>query len=150
MARITETVEVALPAATVFTYLANFDHTAEWDPGIARSERIDSGELGVGARFRLDANLGVTTRPLVYEIVRFEAPTRVTLQTESRLVSGEDDIRIEALGPERCSVTWDARFGFRGPIGRALDPLLRPGFDAVGRRAIAGLEAKLGELAATR
>lgn len=150
MARITETVEVALPAATVFEYLANFDHTAEWDPGIAAAERLDQGPLEVGSRFLLQANLGVTTAPLEYEITRLESPTRVTLVTEGKLVSGEDDIRIDPLGDERCQVTWDARFGFKGSIGALVDPLLAPGFQVVGRRAVAGLESKLRELAGAR
>jgi dehydrogenase/reductase SDR family protein 12 len=148
VARITETLEVALPADSVFEYLARFDHTAEWDPGIESAERIDDGPVGVGSRFLLHADIGPTSTALTYEVVRHEPPYRVTLRTVGTFVSGEDDIRIEPVGDGHCRVTWDARFGFRGPIGALVDPLLRPGFRAVGRRAVAGLDERLSELAA--
>ncbi|MFP5310611.1 MAG: SRPBCC family protein [Actinomycetes bacterium] len=140
MARITETLEVELPADEVFDLVADFSNTGTWDPGIRSARRLDpeAAALGLGSRFELLADLKVVTPPLVYEVTTFERPRRVVLETSSLLVRGEDDVTVEPISDTRSRVVWRAEFALRGP-GVLLDPLLAPGFRWVGAQAVQGL-----------
>jgi hypothetical protein len=151
VARITETLEVELPAHEVFDYIADFSTTAEWDPGIRSARRLDpeAAAVGLGSRFELRADLKVLTAPLVYEITTHEAPNRVVLRTRNLLVEGVDDVTVEALTDTRSRVRWEAEFSFRGP-GALLDPLLQPGFRWVGAKAVRGLTEVLQRRARER
>jgi hypothetical protein len=146
MASVTVDRKVPITCAVAFDAVADFTSSATWDPGIASARRLDDGPLGVGSRFEVRYRFGPVTSPLVYEIVRYERPSRVVLATESLLHTGEDDVRFAQAG-EATEVRWQARFGFRGP-GRLLEPLLRVGFPRVAREAGDGLAAYLCGLGA--
>ena len=141
MARIIEHVRTPVPPEGAFDLLADFTSTADWDPQIVAAERLDDGPLGVGSRFRVVVRLGVVPTPMVYEIVHFDRPDRLVLDTRSPLHEGRDDVRFRAA-LDGTEVTWDATFALRGP-GRLLDPLLAVGFRRAGRAAVAGLAEAL-------
>jgi hypothetical protein len=146
MARVSIDRKVPITCAAAFDAVADFTSSAAWDPGIASARRLDDGPLGVGSRFEVRYRFGPVTSPLVYEIVRYDRPSRVVLATDSLLHTGEDDVRFEQVGLA-TEVRWLARFGFRGP-GRLLEPLLRVGFPRVAREAADGLATYLSELGA--
>jgi hypothetical protein len=50
MTKLVESVTTELPREDAFAYLADFGHQAEWDPNTVSSRRLDTDELGVGAR----------------------------------------------------------------------------------------------------
>ena len=141
MARMTITLTVPVSPEVAFDHIADFTTTADWDPGIARSERLDAGALGVGARFEVDVRLGSRTMPFVYTITTYERPTHVVLETRGRMHRGGDDVRLSAVeGGTR--ITWNAEFSARGVL-LPLEPLLALGFRSTVAKAVAGLEASL-------
>jgi carbon monoxide dehydrogenase subunit G len=141
VARITTTLTVPVTPEVAFDHIADFTTTADWDPGIARSERLDAGALGVGARFEVAVRFGSRTLPFVYTITTYERATHVVLETRGRLHRGGDDVRLRAVegGTE---ITWSAEFAARGAL-LPLEPLLAVGFRSTVAKAVAGLEASL-------
>jgi hypothetical protein len=144
MATVTVDREVTSAQRPAFDAVADFTSSAAWDPGIASSRRLDEGPVGQGSRFEVRYRFGPLTLPLVYEITRFERPTRVVLTTRSLLHAGEDDVRFRS-SDGGTDVSWRARFSFRGP-GRLLEPLLRVAFPRVAQEAGDGLAAYLSSL----
>jgi hypothetical protein len=147
MARITERLDVPTPVEAAFDHVADFTTTVGWDPSIVAAERLDTGPIGLGSRFRVRLKLGLTTVPLVYEITAYERPSRVVLTTSGPAHRGEDDVRFAAHADGGTTVTWNAEFAVRGPIGRLLDPALGVGFRRTAAAAVAGLERSLQALA---
>jgi hypothetical protein len=145
MARITEHIDAPVTPEVAFDSLADFTTTADWDPGIAAAERLDSGPIGLGSRFEVRSKIGLLTVPLVYEITRYERPDRLVLTTVGTFHRGEDDVRFEARSDGGTGVTWRAMFAVRGPLGRLIDPGLAIAFRRVGKAAVAGLERSLRE-----
>jgi hypothetical protein len=49
MARFVDAIDLPLPIERVFDYLADFSHTAEWDPGVVEARQLDEGPVRLGA-----------------------------------------------------------------------------------------------------
>lgn len=145
MARISAPLSIPISPEVAFDNVADFTTTAVWDSGIAATERLDDGPLGVGSRFEVHVKFGPVTTPLVYEITTYDRPHRVVLETKGRLYHGEDDVTF-APEDDGTRVTWNASFRLRGP-GRLLDPALAIGFRRTVADAVEGLEPFLRELA---
>lgn len=141
MARNRASVQSLRPAAETFGYLADFSNAAHWDPGVLAAERLDSGPVGTGSRFRLVVPFLGRPTELIYEVTSYGPGHTVTLAAVSRLLQATDTIAVTG-GPDACTVSYAAEVRLRGPL-RVLDPLLRPGFQAVAARAVAGLTRAL-------
>jgi Polyketide cyclase / dehydrase and lipid transport len=137
MARYYATVESGRSAAETFGYLATFSNTAEWDPGVLAGEQLDPGPVSAGSRFRLRVPFLGVRMSLTYEVIRFVPDREVLLQAANALLRSTDRI-VVASAADGSTVSYDAEVRLQGPL-RVLDPLLRPGFRAVGERAAAGL-----------
>ena len=145
MARIVETFAAPVPPATAFALVADFTTTAAWDPLISAARRLPGGPggPGLGDRVEVDLAMGGRTIPAVCETTSYEPPSRVVLETRGSWFRGRDDIRVAAGdAPGTSTVTWDAAFALRGPLG-LLDPLLARGFRTVAARAVEGLRTAL-------
>lgn len=145
MARITERLLVPTPVEAAFDHVADFTTSQRWDPLIVGAERLDSGDLGVGSRFRVHLRFGLLTVPFEYEITHYDRPGRVVLTTRGLAHEGEDDVRFVPAPGGGTEVTWNAEFALRGP-GRLIDPALAVGFRRTGKAAVAGLERSLHSL----
>jgi uncharacterized protein YndB with AHSA1/START domain len=141
MPETTETTTLPRPADEVFRYLADFGNLAEWDPMFERSERRDSGPLGVGSRFRAVGSVAGNDLPLELEVVEFDEPRRVVLQGQGDGISTREDLRVEPTDGG-CEVTYTSSFETDKPD--LVDAASKPGFVLVGKRAIRGLEEELG------
>jgi len=141
MARYRASVLSLRPVAETFAYLADFSNAASWDPGVLTAERLDSGPVSAGSRFRLVVPFLGRQMALVYQITSYGPGHTVTLAAASRLLQATDTIAV-AGGPDSCTVSYAAEVRLRGPL-RVLDPLLRPGFRAVAGKAAAGLARAL-------
>jgi carbon monoxide dehydrogenase subunit G len=95
MTRLRETIDTALPIDETFAFIADFANSQHWDPGVATSERIDSGPVGLGARYRLGVRMRGKVAPMEYQITTFEPPHRVVLTGSGSNVSAVDEIRFE-------------------------------------------------------
>lgn len=143
MARYVTTIESPKSAAVAFDLLANFESVAEWDPGVATAERLDSGELRVGSAFLVDSVIGPRHIPLTYVIRELEPGRRVVLEAITEQFSSYDVMTFEDR-PDGSAVTYDATLTLRGPF-RPFDPLLRLAFLVIGRRAEDGLRRALAD-----
>jgi carbon monoxide dehydrogenase subunit G len=142
MAHIVKTVTTRWPPETTFAYMADFSHTAEWDPGVVGATRGDDGAIGLGSVFDLTVRIVGRQMPLRYEVTDF-APGRVTFTARSGTLESVDTVTVSTRG-DATEVTYDARIRFRSLL-RLADPLLALGFRGVADRAIRGLERRLSQ-----
>lgn len=144
MAHIVKTVRTAWTPEAAFAYMADFSHTAEWDPGVVAASRKDAGAIGVGSVFDLTLQVGGRRMSLRYQVTDV-GPGRITFTARSSALESVDTVTVEPRGGG-ATVTYDARVHFRR-LFRLADPLLALGFRGVADRAIRGLERRLSEVA---
>ena len=133
MTTLHERIETTLPIDATFAYVADFANSQEWDPGVATAERLDTGPVGVGSRYRLGVRIGGRVAPMEYRISVFEPPTRVVLVGSGSGVSAVDDIRFERdRRGTRVDYTADIRLG---GARRLIQPFLGRAFATIGRNA---------------
>lgn len=141
MAHFQTTLAVPTSPADTFDYLARFDTTEEWDPGVTEATMVTEEPVALGSRFALQASFLGRTVPLEYEIVEFDPPRRVVLRAENRAVTSVDTITVEADG-SGSALTYDAQLRPRG-VMRLFAPLLDRMFRRIGEQAAAGLGTAL-------
>ena len=56
----------------VFAYLAEFSHSADWDPGVLEAQRLTEAPVALGTRFRVVASFLGREVPLEYEVTGYE------------------------------------------------------------------------------
>ncbi|MBX3129050.1 MAG: SDR family NAD(P)-dependent oxidoreductase [Polyangiaceae bacterium] len=141
MTLIERTIEVRRPLAECFAFAADFAHIASWDPGVARSDRLDDGGPGVGSRYRVHVRFAGRSVPMSYVIEEWQPPRRVVLRGTSESVRALDEIRFEpsATGTR---IDYRANIELTGAVG-LLSPLLASTLQRVGDDALAGLSAAL-------
>jgi carbon monoxide dehydrogenase subunit G len=148
MTRLTERIETTLPIEDAFAFVADFANAMHWDPGVATSERIDTGPVGLGARYRLGVRMRGRVAPMEYRITTFEAPHRVVLTGAGSGVSAIDEIRFEPAGSgTRIDYTADIRLG---GLMRLAQPFLGGAFAKIARDALDGMRRALDARAAQR
>ncbi len=146
MTRLNRQIQTPLDPETAFAYVADFANSMHWDPGVASSERIDAGPLGVGAGYRLGIRFGGRVAPMEYRVSVFEPPHRVVLVGSGSGVSAVDEIRFEPAGTgTRIDYCADIRLG--GGL-RLVQPFLGRQFARIGRDAIEGMQRTLDARAA--
>ena len=142
---IERTVHADVPVATAFAYLADFEHTEEWDGGTVRTERV-SGDGGVGTRYHNTSRFLGRETELVYTLLERVENQRLHLRGVNKTVTADDTMTFTAEGPSRTSVTYRAEFAFHG-VARFLAPLLRPALTKLGDEAEDGLRRAFDRLA---
>ncbi len=143
MTRLHERIETPLALDETFDFISDFANASDWDPGVASSERIDPGPVGVGARYRLGVRMGGRVAPMEYRISVFEPGRRVVLLGEGSRVSATDEIRFEA-SPDGLGTSIDYTADIRlGGILRLAQPFLGGTFEKIGRDALAGMQKTL-------
>jgi uncharacterized protein YndB with AHSA1/START domain len=141
MARFVDAIDLPLPIGEAFDYLADFSHTAEWDPGVAEAERLTPGAPRQGSRFRVVVSFLGRRLPLEYEIREFERPSRLVLVGGDEALRSIDEITfVPRAGGTR--VTYEARLELTG-IRRLADPLLHLLFQRIGSLAVRGLRERM-------
>jgi hypothetical protein len=78
MIRFSNTVDIAKPVPEVFAYLADLEHTPEWNWGITSATKVSPGPLRVGTRYRQTRSvprLAVET----LEVTRLESDTEIEI-----------------------------------------------------------------------
>jgi carbon monoxide dehydrogenase subunit G len=145
MTRLHETIETSLPIDETFAFIADFANSQHWDPGVATSERIDTGPVGPGARYRLGVRMRGNVAPMEYRITTYEPPRRVVLTGEGSNVSAVDDIRFEPAGTgTRIDYTADIRLtGWM----RLAAPFAGGAFEKIAKDALGGMQRALDERA---
>jgi carbon monoxide dehydrogenase subunit G len=136
-----ERIETTLPTDEAFAFVADFANAAHWDPGVASSELIGSGPVGVGTRYRLGVRVGGRVAPMTYEITSFVPARRVVLSGAGSGVVAVDDIRFEPTeAGTRIDYTADIRL--RG-LMRLATPFSGGAFARIARDARDGMQRAL-------
>jgi carbon monoxide dehydrogenase subunit G len=142
MARYTGTVEAPHSAEEVWRYLADLRSVREWDPSVDRVTLVGGEPRTEGARYELDVSFRGRSITLPYRVVEAEPPHRVVFAAQNEAVLVRDEARIEPVGPDASTVTWDAELRLRG-IRKILELPLRAAFNRVGENAEKGLGERL-------
>lgn len=141
MIRVEDRVLIPGDAGEAFRYLADFTHLPEWDPGIARVERLDLGPLRVGSRFKVVARFVGREVPMHYEVKQYDEATRqAVLVGEASGIRATDRITVTSR-EGRTEVHWQAYFEMQG-ARRLLEPFMRPLFQRLANKAMSGLRKK--------
>lgn len=143
MIRVEDRVSIRGSALDAFRYLADFTNLPEWDPGISRVRRLDTGPLRVGSRFEVVALVLGRDMPMSYEVVVLdETAHRAELIGTAPGLRATDRITLSPRGAG-AEVHWQADFELLG-ARRLAEPLMHPFFARLARKAMAGLAARLG------
>ena len=141
MARYVDAIDLPVPIEQAFDYLADFSRTAEWDPGVVEAERLTSGRLGCGSRFRVVVSFLGRRIPLEYEITEYARPSRLVLVGGDDTLRSVDEITFVAR-PGGTRVTYEARLELAG-LRRLADPVMQVLFQHIGRLAVRGLRERM-------
>ena len=139
MAIFRERIETTLPLDEAFAFVADFANAAQWDPGVASSERLDDGPVRIGARYRLGVRMGGRVAPMEYRVTAYEPGRRVVLAGTGSGVEAVDEIVFTATSAgTRIDYTADIRLRgwmrLAAPFaGGALARIVRNGRDGMQR-----------------
>ncbi len=134
-----ELTTVASPE-TAFAYLAQFDNTVHWDPGVTAASPV-AGPPALGAKFDLTLQLGGGTEVLRYEIVEYDPPHRVVLVADGRRFVSHDEI-VVAPAEAGARITYTARLDLKG-LMKLGAPFAARALRRAGDAAVAGLGREL-------
>ena len=118
-----------------------FSNAAEWDPGVAMGQPLQSGPPELGAVYRLGIPMARWTATFDYRVVEIDRPHRIVLRAEHPLAHSVDTITVKP-GIRGSVVRYDAVLEPRG-LFRVFAPVVARSFRAIGDRAAAGLRAAL-------
>jgi len=122
VARTEHSVEIPRPPEEVFPWLFEEDKVPRWTSGLEGYERLDSGPLGRGSRFRQRLEVSGQRFPVEMEITEYDPPRAATSRFEVR---GIDVVSTYTLsGATTLTQSIDASGG--GLKGRLLIPMLQP------------------------
>ena len=149
MTRLHERLTTALPIDAAFDFVADFESSQTWDPGVTWARRTSPADeaVGVGTTYELGVRMGGRVAPMTYRITQFERPGRVVLVGAGSGVDAVDDIRFSPTG-EGTAIDYTADIRLRG-IRRIAQPFLGSVFARIGRDAAAGMAAVLSAMAAS-
>ena len=141
MIRLEESITVALPIEDVFKYTSDFANIDEWDPGVADSEKISPGPVGIGSEFKVVLAFAFRKVPMNYKIMEFNPPERVVLKGIAENFQATDTIRFETI-PGGTRIHYIADIEFKGPFKMG-EPLLKNVLKRNGKSAVDGLQKAL-------
>jgi dehydrogenase/reductase SDR family protein 12 len=145
MTRLQETIDTPLPLDDAFAFVADFANSSLWDPGVATSERLDGGPVGVGARYRLGIRMRGNVVPMEYRVTTWEPNRRVILAGEGSNVSAVDEIRFEET-PTGTRIDYTADIRLTGWM-RLVEPFAGGAFQKIAKDALGGMQRALDERA---
>jgi len=148
MTKLHERIDTTLPIDETFAFIADFANSRLWDPGVATSDRVDPGPVGLGARYQLGVRMRGRVAPMEYRITTFEPPTRVVLTGEGSGVSAIDEIWFEQTATG-TSIDYTADIRLGGWM-RLVEPFVGGAFEKIARDALGGMQQALDERAAAR
>jgi len=146
MTRLHETIQTPLPVDDAFAFIADFANSQHWDPGVATSERLDPGPVGLGARYQLGVRMRGRVAPMEYRITTYEPSSRVVLTGEGSNISAVDEIRFGALPDGGTSIDYTADIHLGGWM-RIVEPFAGGAFEKIAKDALGGMQRALDERA---
>ncbi len=134
-------IEVRTAPEETFAYLADFTHTAEWDPGVVEARRLTPEPTGVGSRFELIGVFRGNRQRFEYVVTELEDGNRIALHGEGEKAMSDDAMTVSASdGGTR--IAYEADIRLKG-VFRVVEPFLGSTFRRMGDDALDGLAARL-------
>jgi NAD(P)-dependent dehydrogenase (short-subunit alcohol dehydrogenase family)/uncharacterized protein YndB with AHSA1/START domain len=134
-----ESIEVERPLEEVFAYVSEFSRIEEWDPAVARGQKLTPGAPGKGSEYQIDMKAGFS---LHYRIIELERNKRMLMTVDSRLFTAREEILFSVTDSGKTRVRYIAQFDFPKPLA-AVSRLYPAGMDRVGKSAMNGLQEAL-------
>jgi len=142
MARTERSVEISKPPADVFPWLLEEDRVPRWTTGLESYERLDSGPLGRGARFRQALEVSGQRFTVELEVTEYDPPQSATSSFQIR---GVDVVNRYVLsdggGTTTLTQSLEAKGG--GLKGRVFIPMIQPHLERKLEADLAALRALL-------
>ena len=139
--RITEQIGVARDAAGAFQYVSEFEHAAEWDPGVAESRKLTEGPVRVGTEFDVVALFRGKRQRFRYRVTELDDGRRIVLVGDGDKATSVDEIVVEPTGAG-SRIIYSADIKLKG-LRRIAEPLLKPVLKKTADDALAGLKQTL-------
>ncbi|MBJ7353372.1 MAG: SRPBCC family protein [Thermoleophilaceae bacterium] len=133
MAHYKATVHTELPPAQAFDLMANFANAQDWDPATLESHQLGDAPVDVGSRFELTMEIFGRENSIVYEVVEYDAPSRVVLRGENAGSVSIDEIAV-APHESGSAVTYEATVTMKGAY-KVIGPFFAPVFKKMGDEA---------------
>ncbi|MFD8019710.1 SRPBCC family protein [Streptomyces lavendulae] len=130
---------VGRPLDVLITYLEDFGHTEEWDPGTVRCVRIDEGPVGPGASWDNTSRFRGRTTRLVYRLAS-RGPQQLVFIGANKTVTATDVMRFESQSALATRLSYTASLRFKG-LARFAEPFLRAEFEALADKVAQRLPA---------
>ena len=144
MASTERSVEIPRPPAEVFPWLFEEDKVPQWTTGLEHYERLDSGPLARGARFRQKLEVSGQRFTVEMEVTEYDAPRSAASSFEIR---GVDVVTRYALaetgGATRLTQSVEASGG--GIKGRIFIPMIQPHLERKLEADLAALKQRLAQ-----
>jgi carbon monoxide dehydrogenase subunit G len=140
----TATLVTSASVDQAFAYLAQFDNTVRWDPGVVSARALGDGPPARGSRFSLTLRLGGGNEDLAYEITEYDPPRRVVLIADGSRFVSHDEISVAASGAG-SEVTYRAELALKG-LMKIGAPFAGRALRKAGDAAVAGLARELAQL----
>ncbi|MEA2134126.1 MAG: hypothetical protein QOC68_2035 [Solirubrobacteraceae bacterium] len=125
MATTERSVEIARPPAEVFPWLFEEDKVPRWTTGLESYERLDSGPLGRGARFRQELEVSGQRFTVELEVTEYDPPHGAASAFQIR---GVDVVNryLLADGGATTTLTQSVEASGGGFKGRLFIPMIQP------------------------
>lgn len=143
MPKIERTITTDSGVDEVWAFLSDFTTTEQWDPPTVSMVR-ESGDGGVGTRYRNTSRVLGHDTHIVYTVTEHDPPRTLRLRGESDTFTAEDTITVSA-DHGGTVVAYTADFTFTGPAKLAA-PLLDAGLQKIGDDAAKQMKECLGRL----
>ena len=147
MSVLREIIEVSRELESSFDAVADFSNAVMWDPGVIAAEQTREGEAspsGVGAEYQLTVTFRGRESVMTYRTMEYRRPSRVVLEGIGPRIAARDTIEFESMQGGGTHLTYVADLRLTG-LAKLAEPFLGGAFDAMGKRAVAGLKAWLSD-----
>ena len=137
------TFTVTRPVGEVFTYLADFTSTHEWDPGTIETKQL-TGDGGLGTTYSNISKFMGRRVELVYETVAFDAPHEVKFRGVNGGTTATDWFRFSPED-DNTQIHYRADFDF-SPLLKLVAPLFIKGkLDRLADETIAQMQRAIND-----
>jgi uncharacterized protein YndB with AHSA1/START domain len=145
MATTEHSVEIPRPPAEVFPWLFEEDKVPQWTTGLEHYERLDSGLLGQGARFRQKLEVSGQRFTVEMEVFEYHPPEGAASSFEIRGVDVVTRYALAESGGGATTLTQSVEAKGGGITGRIFIPMIQPHLERKLEADLAALKARLAE-----
>jgi uncharacterized protein YndB with AHSA1/START domain len=122
MARIDGEIVIDRPVDAVFDYVADQSNEPQYNPRMVRAEKITTGPVGVGTKFRSAVVSGRRTAEMLIEITSYDRPTRLASATAMQQADISYTLTFEAAA-SGTRMRWSGQVRPKGAF-KLLGPLI--------------------------